>query len=415
MKYKNKTEYFKKNGRGWLDRSEDTARLVVVCYEYMVQKKLLTSKNIDSLIQLTWITKGKKPNGEIDFDKCLTTVKLPALQQIFNTEEEDLDKMVKIIAEKTGKTERSLHHIVTTPTGIVNLRNTYRGNVSGWVVDNRQQLLKILRDTHSNNSANGAKDIANRVSKLPGVEITGSALHAMTLLSPLLACLAPYNKFPIINANSWVKAMLRELHMPATSAADRFDEFTNLFIRIPCNGLELDQMGPDVFDLLTYKPLAAKKTKKESVLSVAKPRGLSLKDASDINDISSSNKTGMKRIHNSMTNALKKLTDGKFTVREGTGNVAKFDALIEDYARGRDLLVEVKSSWDTGVVRLAVGQLYDYHRHLPSRHKIDMAALFPSRPSKHAFDLLEGLGIKVLWFKTAAYKSIVSNDRSFSL
>jgi hypothetical protein len=280
----------------------------------------------------------------------------------------------------------------------------------------RSSILRILKDTHSNRTPAGAEQIAVAVHRLPGVETNAGQLHAMTLLSPLLACLEPNHKFPIINSNDSVKAMLQQMRMPAKSAAERFGEFINIFNSIPCNGLELDQIGADYINILTYKPVASEKGTTRTVDKMARTSSLELKDQSDINEVATSNNSTMRRVHNRMTNALLTRARGRYTILEGRTRPAKFDAIIKAYDvhRKRDLLIEVKSSSEIGVVRLAVGQLYDYHRHLPQRYKVDLAVLFPERPSHHSFDLLESLGIKVLWFNDSKFSSIMSNDKAIN-
>jgi hypothetical protein len=47
---------------------------------------------------------------------------------------------------------------------------------------------------------------------------------------------------------------------------------------------------------------------------------------------------------------------------------------------------------------MAVGQLLDYRRHLGDRAALDLAVLFPKKPSKDALNFLGYVGVKALWF-----------------
>ena len=109
-----------------------------------------------------------------------------------------------------------------------------------------------------------------------------------------------------------------------------------------------------------------------------------------------------------MTNALLDLLGHTKTIREGDQAHARYDALVEDYdGTGRDLLIELKSSVDPGSVRLAVGQLLDYRRHVPRRAATDLAVLLPEEPSAQMAAYLADVGVKALWFADADLSGIV--------
>ena len=67
-----------------------------------------------------------------------------------------------------------------------------------------------------------------------------------------------------------------------------------------------------------------------------------------------------------------------------------------------DLLIEVKSSAEMTEVRMAVGQLYDYHRQLPNREKTSKAILLPKEPDEHVKELLKYAKVGLLYFKKDA-------------
>jgi hypothetical protein len=126
---------------------------------------------------------------------------------------------------------------------------------------------------------------------------------------------------------------------------------------------------------------------------------LPLKDADDVEVVREAGTGRMRQIHNRMTNAFRHLT-AEYELKEGTSPDARFDILVLDYDHdGRDLLVEVKSSSERGELRLAVGQLLDYRRHVRRPQMTDMAVLTPSRPRRDARKFLQDVGVKVLWFE----------------
>jgi len=47
---------------------------------------------------------------------------------------------------------------------------------------------------------------------------------------------------------------------------------------------------------------------------------------------------------------------------------------------------------------MAIGQLFDYRRLRRDRAAIDLAVLFPGKPSKAAISLVAFVGVKALWF-----------------
>jgi hypothetical protein len=108
----------------------------------------------------------------------------------------------------------------------------------------------------------------------------------------------------------------------------------------------------------------------------------------------------MRRLHNRMTNALRAICeDAGLTLEEGSEPVCLYDALIRSPTKkGCDLLVEVKTDGSPQMCRMAVGQLLDYSRLLGERDRLDLAVLFPSKPTNDARDFLASVSVKALWF-----------------
>jgi hypothetical protein len=113
--------------------------------------------------------------------------------------------------------------------------------------------------------------------------------------------------------------------------------------------------------------------------------------------------------HNALTNRFVRALEGKFIPVESV-----FDALIEDWRKGRQLLVQAKPSIAGPAgrmqLRLAIGQLYDYRFQLFRQRleKVDLALLTESKPDAEAIALLGGLGIHHLWFEGRSLRGTVA-------
>jgi hypothetical protein len=69
--------------------------------------------------------------------------------------------------------------------------------------------------------------------------------------------------------------------------------------------------------------------------------------------------------------------------------------LTDLYDVTESVLYEAKASAGRGDIRLAIGQLLDYHRYMPDG--IQLAVLLPARPNEELIDLLTSLGMKIVY------------------
>jgi hypothetical protein len=103
--------------------------------------------------------------------------------------------------------------------------------------------------------------------------------------------------------------------------------------------------------------------------------------------------------HRKITNAL----CGRFVAlqpTQGQRSKNEYDVLLRNYdGAGRDLLIEVKPDPDSGSLRIAIGQLYDYRRFLRNAADTDLAVLTIGKPNRSYLELLLDLGITSLWFE----------------
>lgn len=111
------------------------------------------------------------------------------------------------------------------------------------------------------------------------------------------------------------------------------------------------------------------------------------------------NVTRVRRLHNTMTNRLREICSAHgLRVEQGQRLDCRYDAMIREYRPGRDLLIEAKTDNSMPMVRMAIGQLYDYHRKLPEHDRVDCAVLLPTAPTSEQRGLLAHADIKAIWF-----------------
>jgi hypothetical protein len=102
--------------------------------------------------------------------------------------------------------------------------------------------------------------------------------------------------------------------------------------------------------------------------------------------------------HKVIMNTLNGLARAKhFKTTVGAHGSYQYDALIRNYHRGRDLLLEVKATVDQAAARLAVGQLLDYRRHLARVRTTDLAVVLPFKPPRSVRELLDHVGVQLGW------------------
>jgi len=130
--------------------------------------------------------------------------------------------------------------------------------------------------------------------------------------------------------------------------------------------------------------------------STAQGKALNVRDQEDVRMVKYEVSRPRRRLHDSMTNWLKEWADQqKLEISEGNSDRALYDAMIHGFDGKKDMLVEVKTGSDPGIVRLAVGQLLDYRRVLcETRPRPQALLLIPAdkHPSQDMRKLLKELG-----------------------
>lgn len=394
-----------KRRSGWLKSHYATAALVRFCFDYLHTRKQLNPAAMYALCRLTWITKGR--DGYVPATTWRTNV-LPAVGEVFgvDTEGAGLPAIVQAVAARSRVPRAKVLRLIAEKNeiGIVNLHGPFRPAVEQWLLRHQDTARRILKAAAKLESPADAVTLAELLTRSPtAVSQKKRRLSPFTFFSPLIACLSPRHQFPIVNRGRLVTELLKRQRVNNRTAKGRFEFLIGFIGKGRCkDGLELDIMGEKALLLWTG---AVRRARKQQVVDKA----LGLRDEKALAQHVQAGRRTYNRLHNRMTNALIRTYGAE--IREGTGGRAKYDALIRNYCgRGRSLLIEVKSSVDIASIRLAIGQLYDYRRHLPNAAATDTAILLPKKPDADAYGLLQDLGIHTLWFASRDVDTILQAD-----
>lgn len=378
----------------WLERERATARVVRACFD-LVARSPLTAQRLRALSQLTWITKSK---GEIA-DNTRAVV-APALSALLG---EDLSAQSHAaLAHELDGTDAPapLLNALRQPIGFVNFYAAFRNSCETWLMKHCSEVESIFRRAASAQSDADVFAIYGDIQALPALPRDGAGdLPAYNLLTPVVACLDPRSRCPIINSREEVRGRLQRLGL------------ANDTLVAQCRGLVglLNQAGiVDAFALDTCPPAAVEEalaTPRPKASAPARPdpaakiRPLEARAEADVEVLREALTEMHQQRHNKMTNALRAICErAALTLVEGTDPAFKFDALIRAYnGAERHLLIEVKTSDEPAFCRMAVGQLLDYRRHLSDRAATDLAVLLPDAPSAEMHAFLRDVGVRALW------------------
>ena len=276
-------------------------------------------------------------------------------------------------------------------TGITHYYSAFRPDTLKFVRQHSREIASAFKQV-SGKSADAYRKIhaiSSRIEALGQISAADRHVSPFSGLTPTLSCLDPQCRFPIMNERT--RALLRCIEMKADSEG-----------MVALSKL----IGPaydvrDAFELDAYaygEKFPKPKPNRRKLASNASFSDVGLK--SEINSIANiaAKKAVITKRHNRLINRLRDY----ILWRQKTLKESKFDALVIGWKKGRDLLIEAKTTSEgpsgRTQVRQAIGQLYDYRfTHLP-KTTVDLAVLLPKQPSSHVQQLLASLGIELLWF-----------------
>lgn len=377
----------------WVDRERRTAQLVQACYRHYLGKP--TAAKVHALCKLTWITKN---GGDDDLPDNTRSVTAPALSvlagmRLSATDVGDLGKELR----RAGVADDVVHH-ASRPVGFTNFYSGFRAIALTWMEANLAKVMPIVRavvDTEDDEQVRAAYAEVEALRPLP--RPGAGDMPAFNLLTPALACLEPRARAPIINSRQAVRERLRRLGLSSASLVQQYDGLLGLIGQAGVDdAFGLDTADDDEIE----RAIRGSTTRRAKGAGQGRPKPMVARSDEDLEYLRSTDPVAMKRLHNSMTNALLALCEkAGLALEEGSEQVCLFDALIRSYLAGeRHLLVEVKTDATPAMCHMAVGQLLDYRRQLAGRAAIDLAVLFPSKPEKATRDFLAYVGVKATWF-----------------
>jgi hypothetical protein len=374
--------------REWLQREHNTWRLIRAGFaDYLLAKKP-TADKLHALCMLTWITTGADNTRKVT---------LPALRSLTGKAIADCD-----FANLSGNLAKagiapSIVRATKNQTGFVNFYNAYRNSCLDWFRPRTKDVYDLFDQAYALGNDGDAKATYAEIANLDGVGGGRGNLPAENLLTPVIACLDPRKRCPVINGRDEVRRKLEANGVEKSSLQDQFWAFVKLIHQ----GGITDAFMLDIASVEQLKNIAnSTQTKKINPKLLANETQLAQKDENEVEVLKEASGSSYVQRHNWMTNRLRSCCEssGK-VVYAGSGKECCFDARVENYdGEGRDLLIEAKSSTEAAFCRMAVGQLLDYQRQLRGSATTDLAVLFPDAPGEHVRNFLGHIGIKALWF-----------------
>ncbi|MBV2137074.1 MAG: hypothetical protein KUF79_09725 [Candidatus Thiodiazotropha sp. (ex Ctena orbiculata)] len=378
----------------WAERQRRTNRLVRCCYSHLRLKHRLNAETLYALFQLTWITDSHEDANA----GYLRRAKIPALEAIFDQEltSESIESIALELAPRLEARERKLAtELISKHSGFTNFYKVYRNSALDWVRENVASVKSITSTAYALKSDREARRLANRIEQLPSIRSPGGgrSMNAQYFITPLVFALDPRLRFPIINGRDHVKKLLKEISASHGSLPEQYDALTSL---IGIGGIQdaadLDQVRGSI-----GKFIGKAAGKSRLARTGANGKALELKDEHDYEVLKRNLSITALRVHNELTNRLlDELCD--YTILEGQDPACRYDALVQDYDEDGDLLIEVKSSTNIADVRMAIGQLFDYHRQLTDGRETSKAVLLPEAPDENVKALIRYAGVGLMYF-----------------
>ena len=385
----------------WLKEERRTAMLVRACYDRVRAHGPLDAEQIHALCKLTWITKYQ---GEhIDHTR---SVLVPALSLLLDLDLSADDNRGLLEELRDNGVAEATVKLIGEGVGIVNFYNAFRNSSLVWIRKHLDEVSDLVDGIAQTGRDEEVQKIYAAIEALPPLPRKGGgAMSCDNLLTPLMACLEPRQRAPIVNGRLELRRHLAQLGLAHETLEEQCRGLQRLIGQC---GLE-DAFAVDVADDETIEQAfdAAKASEARGPvrerLLVQPPQvataPLAERNDDDIELLRSVDVVAMRQAHNTMTNALRGICRrANLQVEEGLDPSCRFDALIRHYEGDeRHLLIELKTQASPPFTRMAVGQLLDYRRKLPDAAAIDLAALFPERPPKEARDFLGYVGVRTLW------------------
>jgi hypothetical protein len=308
----------------------------------------------------------------------------------------DESALARALASRTHLSVARARWLVRTSTGITHYYTSLR---SGAVRAIRRHAIKIHKTFNdvaakSPDAAKKVGDVAATLAELPRFTAPGGRKGSLiNALTPIVACLDPQRRFPIMNSRT-------ERLLSSLGKQNDAEGAMSLARLIGKYNLRHS------FDLDVYAASGTRKFPKAQRRShVRAQRPVGWKDEEDGYARLSKTKIRIRRLHNALVNRFARAVEWKYRLLE-----SDFDVVLDGWKGDQKLLVEAKTGTDGPAgrtqLRQAIGQLLDYRwRAFPDDvKKVDLALLVPDRPDDEVISLLKSVGIQTLWFDKKALK-----------
>ena len=380
----------------WIDDEHRTAKLVQMLWQHGSMADRNNPAFLMLLIRCSWVNGGS-------YEACREW-RNEHLAEWLGLRRDAPDKDISAaLRKRLSMSTSEAKWLVDTPSGITGYYAAHRTKFLKQVRKNAKTIRKAFVLVSNSRGADVEKKIeqvASLILKLPLFSIpSGGKTSMMNGLSPVLACLDPQCRFPIMNART--KRLLSSLGKDADSQGA-----LSLSRLIGQKGIK-DSLYLDVYAATRGQEL--KPAKRVPSMYAREPRMAGLKNEEKSVANYAKRKGMIRKQHNALINQFLRAVEWRYMPKE-----AEYDLLIENWELGRWLLIEAKTELngilERAQLRQAIGQLFDYRwRSLRKKgDKVDLALLTPSKPDKDVLGLLDELGIEALWFEEKKLTGTIS-------
>lgn len=374
----------------WLAHEQETAKLIQLLWRHGSKSDRRSPGFLELLIRSSWSNGGGDEARRKLRNQYLAT-------WLGLSRKAAGDDIATALTSRLCLSVRDARWVVSTPSGITDY---YKANRTVFMrhVSKHAQIISKAFYLVSERSSDIEAKIENVIELILGlptfISPNKGRASMMNGLAPVLACLDPQLRFPIMNAPT--RPLLKLLGHDADAEGAK-----SLSRLIGQYGIK-DSLHLDVYSASQGKEFKAPKRRMKVEAKNARTVGAKAEESAIVS--LAKRKIVIRKRHNALINKFRCAVEWKHTPKE-----SEYDLLIENWRPGRWLLIEAKTETD-GVagrtqLRQAIGQLFDYRwRSFRDRDdvaidKIDLAVLTPSKPPKDFLELLNDLGIEALWFE----------------
>lgn len=375
----------------WIENERRTAELVRLLWGKCPASQRSNLKFLKALISATWINTNNHDDVALERRRRWRNRYLS--EWLVGHGDLDDDDLAKELSKKIRISRKDAESIINQPSGFSHFYKGHRECFWGVLKENRLEVYRAfsLVSRRRADHEGKAREVAEIICRFSTYETPRGESNFMYGLSPVLACLDPQSRFPVVNKR--VVPLLRVVGEGADAngavALARLIGQSQIY-----DSFYLDVFACNREDEFPDPPRARREWKLRELGFKDEQQGI-LKYAKG--------SARIRKLHNKLTNKFKRAMQWRGKVVE-----SEFDALIEDWhpsEQGRYLLIEAKTATEGSngrtQLRQAIGQLFDYRwRSFEDRmDKVDLALLTPDKPSREVLRLLEQLGIESLWFE----------------